>query len=205
MSADADFVKWLSEKLRNLNVDESVFGSYITGILEGDETSEEKVEALEGILGAMIEDDLNNVVQEIIGKWDACQPKKEEVSAKKVGEDVDAQLARMLESQKIQTTAPRQYTAEEMRIREQILAQYSQTSVSDGEEGDEPSDEEAQLGLVKNTNVHDVQQAQKERREQAKLDSQKKKEKDKEDRERQKQQREEKKEKRKTVKGERRR
>lgn len=54
MSADADFVKWLSEKLRNLNVDESVFGSYITGILEGDETSEEKVEALEGILGAMI-------------------------------------------------------------------------------------------------------------------------------------------------------
>lgn len=54
MSADADFVKWLSEKLRNLNVDESVFGSYITGILEGDETAEEKVEALEGILGAMI-------------------------------------------------------------------------------------------------------------------------------------------------------
>lgn len=50
------------------------------------------------------------------------------MSAKKVGEDVDAQLARMLESQKIQTTAPRQYTAEEMRIREQILAQYSQVS-----------------------------------------------------------------------------
>lgn len=59
--------------------------------------------------------------------------------------------------------------------------------------------------MVKNTNALDVQQANKERREQARLDSANKKLKDKEDREKQKQMREEKKEKRKTVKGERRR
>lgn len=44
------FSEWLGQKLRALNTDDGVFGSYIQGILDGDETSEEKVEALEGIL-----------------------------------------------------------------------------------------------------------------------------------------------------------
>lgn len=45
-----DFESWLSLKLKELNIDESVFSGYIIGILEGDETVEEKTEALEGIL-----------------------------------------------------------------------------------------------------------------------------------------------------------
>lgn len=48
------FVAWLNGKLREFNTDEGIFGSYITGILEGDETSEEKTEALEGILAEII-------------------------------------------------------------------------------------------------------------------------------------------------------
>lgn len=54
MAAVAEFNSWLSSKLRASNADESIFGSYITGILEGDENNEEKTEALEGILGAII-------------------------------------------------------------------------------------------------------------------------------------------------------
>jgi len=50
MSATDDFQSWLNEQLRKLNTDENVFGSYIIGILEGDETTDEKTEALEGIL-----------------------------------------------------------------------------------------------------------------------------------------------------------
>lgn len=50
MSASEEFISWLNEQLRQLNMDEGVFGSYIVGILEGDETAEEKNEALEGIL-----------------------------------------------------------------------------------------------------------------------------------------------------------
>jgi len=50
MSASEEFQSWLNEQLRKLNTDENVFGSYIVGILEGDETTEEKTEALEGIL-----------------------------------------------------------------------------------------------------------------------------------------------------------
>lgn len=50
----SDFAEWLNKKLRELNTDESVFGSYIVGILEGDETVDEKREGLEGILAAII-------------------------------------------------------------------------------------------------------------------------------------------------------
>ena len=45
-----DFDKWLSVKLKSLNTDESIFGDYIKGILEGEESQDEKIEALEGIL-----------------------------------------------------------------------------------------------------------------------------------------------------------
>lgn len=46
-----DFDTWLSLKLKSLDTDETVFGSYIKGILEGEESHDEKIEAIEGILG----------------------------------------------------------------------------------------------------------------------------------------------------------
>ena len=55
MSGDVNqFNSWLNRKLKEFNTDESVFGSYITSILEGDESTEEKTEALEGILSEII-------------------------------------------------------------------------------------------------------------------------------------------------------
>lgn len=53
-AAGDNFSDWLNDKLQKLNTDETVFGTYITGILEGDESNEEKVEALEGILSEII-------------------------------------------------------------------------------------------------------------------------------------------------------
>lgn len=47
------FDAWLSQKLQELNTDESVFGKYIKGILEGDESEDEKTEALESILAGI--------------------------------------------------------------------------------------------------------------------------------------------------------
>lgn len=49
-AVEDDFESWLSLKLNELNTDEGVFGSYIKGILEGEESLDEKTEALEGIL-----------------------------------------------------------------------------------------------------------------------------------------------------------
>lgn len=54
MATGENFLKWLNIKLRELKTDETVYGSYITGILEGDESIEEKKEALEEILSQII-------------------------------------------------------------------------------------------------------------------------------------------------------
>ena len=52
-SMPVGFDSWLSLTLKELNADENVFGSYIKGILEGEESQDEKMEALEGILVEM--------------------------------------------------------------------------------------------------------------------------------------------------------
>lgn len=52
--ASEEFLKWLNNKLRELKTDESVYGSYISGILDGDESIAEKKEALEEILSQII-------------------------------------------------------------------------------------------------------------------------------------------------------
>ncbi|KAF2903714.1 hypothetical protein ILUMI_02471 [Ignelater luminosus] len=200
-----DFSAWLDKKLKDLNTDEGVFGSYITGILDGDETQEEKTEALEGILSEIISNDISQLRTEIMDMWSKLRLPILNNSQPTPIEDVDVKLARLLESQSLQTPKQKQYTEEEKKIREAILSQYSQmTDDEDEEDIGDPGDSK-ENGLEKNRNVQSVMQAEKERREQAKLESQKKKEKDKEDREKQKQLKEEKKEKRKTQKGERRR
>ncbi|KAG6796450.1 coiled-coil domain-containing protein 43 [Apis mellifera caucasica] len=205
--ATNSFDDWLSKKLQDLKTDEGIFGSYIKGILQGDETEEEKIEALEGILTGITEDDINNHVTEILKVWEESLPNKEKPGPKVPVEDVDVRLARMLESQSLPTTTQRSYTDEEKKIREAILAQYSQMSEEENSEGDGEEDGASggDCGIEKNTNAAAIIQQEKEKREKAKLESQRKKEKDKEDREKQKQLREEKKEKRKTQKGERRR
>lgn len=165
--------------------------------------------------------------------WAECLPVEEVTGPKVPVEDVDVRLARMLESQSLPTTTQRSYTEEEKRIKEAILAQYSQMSEDEnsGEDGEEDGASGGDCGIEKNTNAATIIQQEREKREKAKLESQRKKEKDKEDRyefnklfiihdrvistlllinmfsfrEKQKQLREEKKEKRKTQKGERRR
>ncbi|CAK9805300.1 Coiled-coil domain-containing protein 43 [Anthophora plagiata] len=201
------FDSWLSKKLQALNTDEGVFGSYIKGILEGDETEDEKTEALESILAGITDDNISKHVTEILKAWTEWLPVQDVPTGKVPVEDVDVRLARMLESQSLPTTTQKSYTEEEKKIRDVILAQYSQMSDEENSEGDGEEDGASgrDCGIEKNTNAAVIIQQEREKRGKAKLESQKKKEKDKEDREKQKQLKEEKKEKRKTQKGERRR
>ncbi|KAH8410082.1 hypothetical protein KR009_005631 [Drosophila setifemur] len=208
MSASEEFTTWLNDQLCQLNMDESVFGSYIVGILEGEESPEEKTEALEAILSEIESANIEELVATILQKWLHGHPSTDEPHKKGLNIDVNAQLAKLLEQQKLQpaATKEREYTEEERRIKQQILAQYSQTAVPNDDEEDFHVESDDDSGaLAKNTNKSDVQALAKEKREQARMDSAAKKQKDKDDREKQKQLREEKKEKRKTVKGERRR
>ncbi|KAM3964712.1 LOW QUALITY PROTEIN: coiled-coil domain-containing protein 43 [Aphomia sociella] len=194
-----EFEPWLINKLKSLKTDEGVFSSYISGILDSEESVDDKKDALEGILAEIVESDISIHVNEIIEKWESSRPKEEDP---KPCADVDVQLAKLIESQSLATTTRREYT-DEKKIREAILSQYSQ--LSDNEEDEVKEEEPESLDIVKNTNAADVAAAARERREQARQDAQRKKEKDKEDREKQKQLKEDKKEKRKTQKGERKR
>lgn len=114
--------------------------------------------------------------------WKTLGP--QEVTGNQPSEDVDAKLARLLGSQALATTKQKEYTEDEKKIREAILAQYSQMTDDEGDEEEiECSTSEVKDNrLERNTNALVVQQAEKEKRELAKIESQKKKEKDREDR-----------------------
>lgn len=132
-------------------------------------------------------------MSEILSAWVESLPGKDAAVAAAPAEDVEVRLAKLLESQSLPTTTQRITCSEEERkIREAIVAQYSQ--MTDTEESDAEGEEDAaaggggggggggDCGIEKNTNAANIAQQIKEKREQAKLDSQKKKEKDKEDR-----------------------
>jgi len=200
-----EFTDWLNKKLQELNTDETVFGFYIRSILDSDETSEEKSEALQSILAEIVQNDsdITKICNEILENWVILKP-KEPSPTDGSGDDLNEKLAKLLESQSLATTTQKEYTEEEKKIREAILSQYSQMTDSD-EDNEEGCSGEAKDNLEKNINARLVAEAEKQKREQSRLESQKKKDKDKEDREKQKQLKEEKKEKRKTQKGERKR
>ncbi|XP_030753619.1 coiled-coil domain-containing protein 43 [Sitophilus oryzae] len=200
-----DFSNWLDGKLQELNTDETVFGAYIKGILDSDETTEEKLEALYGIFAEIVENDkdISKICNEILENWQLLKPKDPISLISNV--DLNDKLAKLLENQSLATSRQKEYTEEEKKIRDAILSQYSQMTDSEEEDEDKPTGESKSKELEKNINAQLVADAEKQKREHSRLESQKKKEKDKEDREKQKQLKEDKKEKRKTQKGERKR
>lgn len=166
-------------------------------------------------------DQVDSFVHTIFVKWNESQgasasststsQSKAQNGALKKQEEVN--LAEMLQTQtrlNEKTKSQRQLTDEERKIKEQILASYSQCSDKEDDDDDEAlagGEDEEDPDLEKNTNKADVQKLAKEKREQARMESAQKKQKDKEDRAKQKANRDEKKEKRKAaaVKGERKR
>lgn len=210
---DEDFENWLCSKLKALNTDPDVFSSYIRGILEGDETIEEKLDALQEILVEITAEDIPAVSMEIIRKWDNVSSAVQNNVSLKF--DVDARLASIMEKQAQSVVNERKVSEEDKKYREAILAQYSQVSDEDDDEncdskeplGAASADSAKTRALTKNTNSEDVAKAEKEKREKAKAECEKKKATDKANRDKQKQQQQERKEKEKkrTLKGERKR
>ena len=50
---DESFEEWLICRMRQLGLDEDVFGSYVTGVLDSEDTDEDRKDALIGILEGM--------------------------------------------------------------------------------------------------------------------------------------------------------
>lgn len=150
------------------------------------------------------------LIDEIFNKWNESHTTPKRSVAEKQEEVDIAELLKTQTNISLQAASQhnRKLTEEEKRIKQQILASYSQTSDKEDEDQEESAPvDDGDPDLEKNTNKADVQKLAREKREQAKLESQQKKLKDKEDRAKQKATRDEKKAKRQTaaVKGERRR
>ncbi|KAB7504056.1 Coiled-coil domain-containing protein 43 [Armadillidium nasatum] len=208
LSNTDNFSIWLKKKLVDLNTDDEVFSPYILGILESDDSEEEKREALFGILSEITENDISDICNEIIKNWLKTaeeNSKEEEKTVEKI--DVEQKLAKLLEESKVQSVqVTSKISKEKQKLKDAILAQYAE--VSDGDDGvEEESEDLSSAGYVKNMNAEVVARAEREKREKEKEEAYKKKEKDKEDRAKQKSKDDERKEKEKkrTQKGERRR
>ncbi|MFT7819359.1 coiled-coil domain-containing protein 43-like [Arapaima gigas] len=207
-----EFESWLKGRLDSLEVDRDVYGDYILGVLQEEESDDEKMDALRGILSAFLdEDSLKGVCEEIIGQWAhrlaLCGAKNGQ------SEDEVQAIANMIEKQAQIVVKQKEVSGEEKRRKEALLSQYA--NITDEEEYPlarispvaRPRLQTILFALFKNTNVEDVLNKKRQQREQARADAQKKKEQDKMQREKDKLAKQERKEKEKkrTQKGERKR
>ncbi|CAI9163503.1 unnamed protein product [Rangifer tarandus platyrhynchus] len=206
------FESWLDGRLEALGVDRAVYGAYILGVLQ-EEEEEEKLDALQGILSAFLEEDsLLNICKEIVERWSETQ----NVVTKVKKEDEVQAIATLIEKQAQIVVKPRMVSEEEKQRKAALLAQYA--DVTDEEEYPFWTDEKDDSGattmsigsdksLFRNTNVEDVLNARKLERDTLRDESQRKKEQDKLQRERDKLAKQERKEKEKkrTQRGERKR
>ncbi|XP_034046927.1 coiled-coil domain-containing protein 43 [Thalassophryne amazonica] len=205
-----EFETWLNDRLDSLDVDREVYGTYIVGVLREEESDEEKKDALQGILSAFLdEDSAVDVCQQILTEWaEYCSRS----ATKRTASDVEVQaIATMIEKQ-AQIVVKQKVSESSKKTKEALLAQYANVT----DEEDEDEDEEQTSGgnipgndksLFRNTNVEEVLNRQKQKRDQAREDAQKKKEMDKMQREKDKLAKQDRKEKEKkrTQKGERKR
>ncbi|KAL1778641.1 coiled-coil domain-containing protein 43 isoform X1 [Sigmodon hispidus] len=207
------FGSWLDGRLEALGMDQAVYGAYILGVLqEGEE--EEKLDALQGILSAFLEEEsLLDICKEIVERWSEMQ----NVTTKVKKEDEVQAIATLIEKQAQIVVKPRMVSEEERQRKAALLAQYA--DVTDEEEypllqTDEKDDPGASTtnissdkSLFRNTNVEDVLNARKLERDSLRDESQRKKEQDKLQREKDKLAKQERKEKEKkrTQRGERKR
>lgn len=211
MTDAGEFESWLNDRLDSLEVDREVYGTYILGVLEEEESDEEREDALQGILSAFVEEDnVEDVCKQIIKQWTDWRDRS---ASKSDSDDAEVQaIARMIEKQAQIVVKHKEFSGESKQRKDALLAQYA--NVTDDED---EAEEEEQTGannfigneksLFKNTNVAEVLNRQKEKRDQAREDSQKKKEGDKMQREKDKLTKQDRKEKEKkrTQKGERKR
>ncbi|XP_017315441.1 coiled-coil domain-containing protein 43 [Ictalurus punctatus] len=206
-----EFEKWLNELLDGFGADREVYGVYILGVLQEEETDEEKSDALNGILSAFVDEDtLEEVCQQILKQWTDCCSRT--AAASNQPEDEVQAIASLIEKQAQIVVRQKAVSEEAKQRKEALLAQYANVT-DDEDEGEDEEDVAGALGipsdksLFKNTNVEEVMSRRRQQREQAKEDAQKKKEQDKMQREKDKLTKQERKdrEKKRTQKGERKR
>ncbi|KAF6092782.1 coiled-coil domain containing 43 [Phyllostomus discolor] len=129
------FGSWLDGRLEALGVDRAVYGAYILGVLQ-EEEEEEKLDALQGILSAFLEEDsLLNICKEIVERWTETQ----NVVTKVKREDEVQAIATLIEKQAQIVVKPRLVSEEEKQRKAALLAQYADVT-DEEDEADEKGD-----------------------------------------------------------------
>ncbi|XP_024864638.1 coiled-coil domain-containing protein 43 isoform X2 [Kryptolebias marmoratus] len=187
VSDAGEFESWLNDRLDSLEVDREVYGAYILGILQEEDSDEEKKDALQGIFSAFLEEDtMEDVCTQIINQWTEYVRQS---AGRRNTDDAEVQaIATMIEKQAQIVVKQKEVSEESKKRKEALLAQYANiTDEEDEAEEGEPATGNDFTGtdksLFKNTNVEEVFNRQKQKREQAREDAQKKKEMDKMQRE----------------------
>ncbi|XP_067047182.1 coiled-coil domain-containing protein 43-like [Acropora muricata] len=208
-----EFKDWLSSRLKTLGLDEDVFGSYVTGVLDSEDTDEERKDALIGILDGMTEYPLEDLCSEVLNRWKSSRAEiiKKRVMLKEQKEaEKQNKLAEIMEKQAsmVCTIKPAQGKSDD-NIKKMLVAQYGHASdeeIFDGSDDEQVSSSSKDSGVFKNMNAQLVADQEKEKRERLKQENDQRKQQIREAQEKQKQKAEERKEKEKkrTQKGERR-
>jgi len=200
-----EFETWLSDRLGHFNADGDVFSTYIFGILDGDESTDEKqtnlCDLLEGLgLDDGSPDPCQRIEKEIWAKWNNLGSKSSEEPIKQEmpKSDLGAALAAHAETQTKAYNAKgsSSKTGEDKdkeAVKAAILAQYGSSVFEESDEEEEASEDDDDVGS--NANKAAVAQEQLEQRERSREAAKAKKDKDKEDREKQKKDAEERKKK----------
>lgn len=122
------FGSWLDGRLEALGVDRAVYAAYILGVLQ-EEEEEEKLDALQGILSAFLEEDsLLDICKEIVGRWSETR----DVTTTVKKEDEVQAITTLIEKQAQIVVKPRVVSEEEKQRKAALLAQYA--DVTDEEE-----------------------------------------------------------------------
>ncbi|CAL8072005.1 unnamed protein product [Orchesella dallaii] len=158
-----DFDTWISDKFKALNTDEAVFAPYVRSIVEGDESTEEKVDALDGILAELANGnfDVEAFRQEILSRWDLELSRKKSAKANggsgcfnengsgtdlesklqsilKMNDDLSGTKSTTLEQSSEKGTKNLAH-APDSELRAAILSQYKDDSDTDSDEQGTPN------------------------------------------------------------------
>ncbi|XP_078487582.1 coiled-coil domain-containing protein 43-like [Ciona intestinalis] len=137
--ASGDFEGWLCKKLTSLDIDNDVYGSYITGILDEEDEEDTKKETLGEILEAVTEDSAE-LCDVVIQTYNAMkQAKNTERKGADDRPNIDEILAAHVgvttTTMRKQTPKPEALTEEHTAIKKSVMAMYS--SVPEDNEDDE--------------------------------------------------------------------
>ncbi|KAF5921939.1 hypothetical protein HPG69_015389 [Diceros bicornis minor] len=128
------FGSWLDRRLEALGVDQAIYGAYILGALQ-EEEEEEKLDALQGVLSAFLEEDsLLNICTKIVERWWETQ----NVVTKVKKEDEVQAIATLTEKHAQIVVKPRMVSEEKQR-KAALLAQYADVR-GEEDEADEKDD-----------------------------------------------------------------